>query len=146
MSKPIKIVKSLMLIAIHLAACMLGYSLIEKWDPLPAFHAAVRTLLPFIYGEKLELSQAGFHFGIAMKLFALGILVYIISSMASFMMEGRIKSYLKVGQMDTKISGLKDHYIICGAGEISRYIMEEFMASDIPFIVIDKNQKIVDEL
>lgn len=146
MSKPMRIVKSLMLIAIFLAASMLGYSLIEKWEPLPAFHAAVQTLFSFLHDKGFELSQAGFWFSIAMRFFALGILIYIISSMAGFIIEGRLKTYLKVGQMDTRISGLKDHYIICGAGEISRYIMDEFLEAEIPFIVIEKNPKIPDEL
>ena len=89
MSKPMRIVKSLMLIAIFLAASMLGYSLIEKWEPLPAFHAAVQTLFSFLHDKGFELSQAGFWFSIAMRFFALGILIYIISSMAGFIIEGR---------------------------------------------------------
>lgn len=146
MSRLMKIIKSLILLAIHLAMCMLGYTLIEKWAPLTAFRAAIHTLFPFGYVNIYMFSQVGFKFNTVMSILGIGVLIYVISNVASLIMEGRLKSLLKVGQMDKKISRLKSHYIICGAGEICWFIMGEFLEANLPFIVIDKNQEFIDEL
>lgn len=90
-----KIIKCLILIVIHLAACMLGYGLIEKWRPMPAFYAALQTLFPFTFGSSLRLTQTGFIFNIVMKFLGIGVLIYIISNVACFMIEDRLKAYLK---------------------------------------------------
>ena len=89
--------------AIHLAMCMLGYTLIEKWAPLTAFQAAIHTLFPFGYVNIYMFSQVGFKFNTVMSILGIGVLIYVISNVASLIMEGRLKSLLKVGQMDKNI-------------------------------------------
>lgn len=46
--------------------------------------------------------------------------------------------------METKISHLKDHYIICGFGRVGRQIADELNEEEVPFMVIDK-QDIFDD-
>jgi len=41
---------------------------------------------------------------------------------------------------------LKNHYIICGFGRMGRIICEELAERDIPFVVLDNNDQILDEL
>lgn len=48
--------------------------------------------------------------------------------------------------MESQINNLKDHYIICGAGETGANAIKQFVASKAPFIVIDKDESRINEL
>lgn len=48
--------------------------------------------------------------------------------------------------MEAQITNLKDHYIICGAGENGYNAIKQFKKSNSPFIVIDKDEHKVSEL
>lgn len=43
--------------------------------------------------------------------------------------------------MEAEINKLKDHIILCGIGEIGRHIVREFLKTQIPFIVIEKDEE-----
>ena len=48
--------------------------------------------------------------------------------------------------MEKKIKKLNNHYIICGAGDIGKHVINEFIKTKNPFVVIEKNQKKMDQL
>lgn len=48
--------------------------------------------------------------------------------------------------MGSRISSIKDHYIICGAGETGETIIERFVNSKVDFVVIDNDTKRVETL
>ena len=45
--------------------------------------------------------------------------------------------------MQKKISKLENHYILCGGGESGRIVAEEFLKKDAPFVIIEKDQDLV---
>ena len=47
---------------------------------------------------------------------------------------------------EKNISKLKNHYIICGAGETGLNAIKQFEKSNVQFIVIDKDEKVVNKL
>lgn len=48
--------------------------------------------------------------------------------------------------MESNITELKDHYIICGAGETGQNAIKQFRNSKVDFVVIDINEAKVKEL
>ena len=48
--------------------------------------------------------------------------------------------------MDAKILELKDHYIVCGAGDVGRSVINSFLESDLKYVVIEENEKKIDDL
>ena len=48
--------------------------------------------------------------------------------------------------METKIQEIKDHYIVCGAGEVGRTVIKSLKEDTSNFIVIEENEKRVEEL
>lgn len=48
--------------------------------------------------------------------------------------------------MENTIANLKNHYIVCGAGETGIFIINQFKKQEIPFVVIDKSQELCDRL
>ena len=48
--------------------------------------------------------------------------------------------------METKISRLKDHYIVCGAGDVGQTVIKSFVENEVPFVVIEENEKQAEDL
>ena len=48
--------------------------------------------------------------------------------------------------METKIEHLKDHFIVCGAGDVAMTVIERFKEQSISFVVIEKDEELADEL
>lgn len=48
--------------------------------------------------------------------------------------------------MESSITELKNHYIICEAGETGQNAIKQFKRSSVPFVVIDKDENKINEL
>jgi len=48
--------------------------------------------------------------------------------------------------MSTKIKTVKNHYILCGAGRTGAHIIEKFLETETPFVIIEQDQDIIDDL
>ncbi len=48
--------------------------------------------------------------------------------------------------METKIGRLKDHFIVCGAGDVAMTVIERFRESGTHFAVIEKDDDLAEEL
>lgn len=48
--------------------------------------------------------------------------------------------------MNKKIEKLENHYIVCGFGRLGKPICDELKSLGAPFVVIEKNEAIIDEL
>lgn len=48
--------------------------------------------------------------------------------------------------MEKKISNLKDHIILCGAGRVGHHVISRLTTEKVPFVVIDKNEEIIERL
>ena len=146
MSKPIKALNSLILIAVVLVVGMLGFTLIEGWPLLDALFMTVITLSTVGYGETRQLSDAGRIFDIILIFMSISVVAYGISNIVGFVVEGKLNSYFRVRRMEKLLSALKNHYIVCGAGRTGHAIMEEFLKAGVPFVMIDKNPEVIDRI
>lgn len=48
--------------------------------------------------------------------------------------------------MEKQIKRMKDHYILCGAGQTGQSVIERFQRSRVPFIVVERHEEKVEEL
>lgn len=135
-SIPRKLILTSILFLLVLTTGTLGYMLIEKWNFLDSLYMTVITLTTVGYGEIHPLSTRGRIFSIFLILLGMGILAYIVQSWLTFFIEGHIGGMLKKRKMNKLIQQLKNHYIICGAGEIAVYVIEEFYKTKSSFIVV----------
>lgn len=77
---------------------------------------------------------------------SIGTVGYVVSNIISLFVEGDIKEAWRLKKMDNTISKLENHYIICGAGETGFYVLAQFKKQNIPFVVIDSDEKVIEEL
>jgi voltage-gated potassium channel len=124
----------------------LGYHYLEGWNTLDGFYMTVITMTTIGYGEILPLSQPGRIFTILLIFVSVGIAGYAISVVAAFIVEGDFHRILHRQKMDKHIARLNNHIILCGAGRIGTQIAIEFHKTQTPFVLIEENQEVLDEI
>ena len=121
------------------SAGVIGYAVIEHWPVLDSLYMTVITLASVGFMEVHPLTQYGRIFTIFLILGGTGILVYGVSTFIAFVVEGELTDTLRRRKMQKHIESLTNHYIICGAGQSGKYIIEEMIKMLKEFVVIEKN-------
>jgi voltage-gated potassium channel len=136
--------------ALMLAAVLVygtaGYAAIERWAPFDAFYMTVSTISTVGFGEVHPLSTAGRVFtstlivgGVATMLYAFGVFAELLSA-------GDFGRYRRWIHLENQLSGLRDHYIVCGYGRIGTQIVTEFSSRGIRFVIIEQNPEAIGRL
>ena len=115
----------------------LGFVWLEGWNFFDALYMTVTTLSTVGYGEVHPLSPLGKIYNMGLILAGMGVLVYIITSMARVVVEGEIKAALGKRKLLKHIKRLSGHYIICGFGRIGEIIARQLQERGVPLVVVD---------
>jgi voltage-gated potassium channel len=75
-----------------------------------------------------------------------GVLAYGAGTATAFIVEGHLISGLRRRKMDRQIANLKDHIIICGAGNTGRHIIEELQKTKRDFVVLEQDSEVIDQM
>src|SRR5210317_2474710 len=124
----------------------LGYAMIEDWQAFDALYMTIITLATVGFREVHELSPEGKVFTIVLIISGTGIIAYTLSSLLQFTLEGQLRKILGRKKLESRISKLSDHYIICGFGRIGHQICREFQSRPMPFVVVEKDPQLVERL
>jgi voltage-gated potassium channel len=115
----------------------LGFVWLEGWNFFDALYMTVTTLATVGYAEVHPLSKVGKIYNMALILAGMGVLAYIITSMARVVVEGEIQEALGKRKLIKHIRTLRDHYIICGFGRIGEIISRQLKDRGVPLVVVD---------
>jgi voltage-gated potassium channel len=122
-----------------------GYMFIEGWSFVDALYMTVITLSTVGYEEVHGLSDAGKIFSTVLIVFGVGVMLYGLTNMVQYFIEGQFLNIWGRRRMKDKISKLTGHIILCGYGQVGRQVAREFENEGIPFVVIDQNQESITE-
>jgi len=117
----------------------LGFIWLEHWDVMDALYMTVTTLTTVGYGEVHPLSRLGRIYNMGLILAGMGVMLYIVGSLARVVVEGEIRQVLGKRKLLTRIRKLKGHYIICGLGRIGEIIARQLKERGIPLVVVENN-------
>jgi len=123
----------------------------EHWTLLDCFYFTTITLSTVGYGETLgKDGLAAFPdvriFNVGLVLLGMIATAYFLSSATAFFVEGDLKRVLERRSMLKKIAALRDHFIVCGAGQTGRHIAEEVTGSGHECVVIDASTETIASL
>ncbi len=132
----------------------IGYAVIERFTLFDSLYLTVITIASVGFGEiPRELSTAGRAFTMVLIVVGLGSMAYGLSAMTAFFVEGEIAHAWEKRKMDARIAKLRNHVILCGAGQTGRHIADELLKTGTPFVVIEQSaqecealKKVSDEL
>ncbi|HEV7221017.1 MAG TPA: potassium channel protein [Terriglobales bacterium] len=137
---------ALLALLIVAAISVSGYCLLGGRDVtfLQALYMTVITLSTVGYGEVVDTSHNPLLriFNIFVLLFGVAIMIYVISVVTAFLVEGQLSDLFRRRKMEKQISTLTGHYIICGLGDTGRHVAEELQTTGTPFVMIESNEEV----
>jgi voltage-gated potassium channel len=133
-----RFVVSILLVFLLVLSGTAGYTLLEDMHLREALYMTVITLATVGFREVKPLSPEGQWFTIGLIVFGVTFAGYAVASITAFFVEGELKDLMKGRRMQRQIERLKEHYILCGCGEVGREIVLEFKRVGVPFVVIEK--------
>lgn len=146
MKKEKKIAILFFLLVLVYSIGALGYMLIEDYSFLNAVYMTAITLSTVGYSEVTKLGDTGKIFTIFLIFSGITLVLYSLSYITSFLVEGELKEYLKGAKLKRMIEKLEKHTIICGGGTTAHKIIENFIKNKEKFVVVEKNQSSIEIL
>ena len=127
----------------------LGYKLLfpeAAWDHIYLMTAI--TLSTVGYGDYLGIDKNSWAIYYSIFLIFVGMLsvMYAISIMTAFLVEGKLISLFKKNRMKTKVAQMENHFIVCGAGPTGIHVIREMITTLTPVVVIEIDPKHNQEL
>jgi len=124
----------------------LGFVWLEGWPFFDALYMTVTTLATVGYREVHSLSRAGQVYNMVLILSGMGVLFYIVTSLARVVVEGEIQEALGKRKLLKRIKKLSGHYIICGFGRIGEIIARQLQERSIPMVIVENNPDLISRL
>ena len=124
----------------------LGFVWLEGWNFFDALYMTVTTLSTVGYFEIHHLDRVGRLYNMALILTGMGVMLYIVSSLARVVIEGEIQTVLGRRKLIKHIRRLKNHYIICGFGRIGELIASQLKERGLALLVVESDPALLSRL
>lgn len=128
----------------------LGYKLIggPDYSISDCFYMTIITLSTVGYGEVIDLANhpGARIFTVFLIITGMGALLYLVSTMTAFIVEGELLKIFWRRKMDKMISKMQGHYIVCGVGRVGYHIIEELNQTKRETVAIDMEMDHVENI
>jgi len=114
-----------------------GFHYIEHWSWFDSFYMVIITLSTIGYQEVHELSHAGRVFNVALIIAGVALVFLMIGALTQALLEFELRRVFGKRRMEREVAGLKNHYIICGAGRVGRSVAAELARKPCPFVIVE---------
>lgn len=125
---------------------ILGFMFVEGWTLVESFYMTVITIGTVGFAEVHPLSEAGRVFTSFFIIFNLGVFALFASVVTSYLFEGELRDVLSNYITTRKVQKLNQHVIICGFGKNGHKATEEFIKNGTPFVVIERDPTLIQEV
>ena len=125
---------------------LLGFMWIEGYTFIEAFYMSVITFSTVGYTEVRPLSDTGRIFSSVLILINIVIFAYVLSVLTSYVIEGKFREMWQDYNIEKKVNRLSNHIIICGYGKYGAEVADHFIHQDIPFVVIEVDEKVAKDM
>lgn len=125
------------------AAGTLGFHYIEHWSWFDAFYMVITTFTTIGYQEVHPLSHPGRVFNSFLIITGVSLLFIMIGALTQALLEFELVKVFGKRRMERELAGLKNHYIICGAGRVGASVAHELARKPCPFVIIENDDKSV---
>ncbi|MGH9872563.1 MAG: potassium channel family protein [Pyrinomonadaceae bacterium] len=124
----------------------LGFYVIEGWSILDSLYASVQTVTTVGYGDLTPATRNGRIFSTVFMLAGVGVVLYALTTTVHAIVQSELIATFGQRRISRRMSKLRDHFIICGAGRVGSHLIRGLRGSAEPFIVIERDPQTVAEL
>jgi len=111
-------------------------------DFLQCLYMTVISTFTVGYGEAIPIiTPADRIYTMIVIVLGLGTMGYGVSQMTAFLVEGELHGILARRKMDKRIAAMRDHFVLCGTGDVGHYVIEEMLATQRPFVAVDEDEE-----
>lgn len=143
---PFRIRYAVLAVLAALALGTIGFHLIEGWSLLDSLYVATQTVTTVGYGDVAPETSPGRIFATIFMLVGVGIVLYALTSTVQSIVQSELLATFGQRRRRRKMSKLRNHFIICGAGRVGSRLVATLQASDELFIVVEREPDRVAEL
>jgi voltage-gated potassium channel len=141
-----RILLALLAVAVAIIVGAAGFSWIEGWSLLDSLYVAAQTVTTVGYGDLTPGTKAGRLFTMIFMLAGVGVVLYALTTTVQGIVQSELVATFGQRRQSRKMSKLRNHYIICGAGRVGSHLVRSLLGVEEPFIVIETDQRRVSEL
>ncbi|MBA3702860.1 MAG: potassium channel protein [Rubrobacteraceae bacterium] len=140
-----RVQSAVLALVIITAVGVLGYMILEGWSFTDALYMTVITLTTVGYREVRVLDASGQLWTMLLLITGVGTLFYAAVSSVELVVEGTVRGYFGRRRVKTAIGRLNGHYVLCGYGRVGRQVARELAADDVPFVIVEHDQDVMEE-
>lgn len=119
-----------------------------QYDLLTCAYMTVITLTTIGYGEVIPVTDFPDRMVLTIVLVVLGmgIMLYFVSQLTAFVVDGDLRDMLFKRQMQKQIDRLDQHFIVAGIGSTGQHVLEEILRSNRPCLLLDHSHERIEVL
>ena len=122
-----------------MAVGVVGYRLIDGFSAFDALYQTVLTLTTVGFQELHPLSDGARAFTIFLMLFGVGIALYLLTAIATPLLEGDLYRDVDARRQRRMTDQLTGHLVFVGSGRMGTHIIEEAIGPGDAFVVIEEH-------
>lgn len=122
-----------------LVAILLGtvvFHLLEGWSILDSLYVTAQTVTTVGFGDLTPRTTAGKAFTAVFMMVSVGIVLYALTSTVQSIVHSEL---LTTYGRNRKMSKLRDHFIICGAGRVGSHLLRSLRTANGTSLVIESD-------
>ena len=119
---------------------------IEGWSILDSLYVTAQTVTTVGFGDLTPRTIGGRAFATVFMLVGVGIVLYALTSAVQSIVQSEMVATFGRRRLSRKMSKLRNHFIICGAGRVGSHLIRSLQGSDETFIVVESNAQKVSQL
>jgi voltage-gated potassium channel len=141
-----RIIFALLAVIVAIGCGAIGFHLIEGWSILDSLYAAAQTVTTVGYGDVTPATRNGRFFAMFFMLAGVGVVLYALTATVHAIVQSELVATFGERQQSRKMSKLRNHFIICGAGRVGSHLVRALLNSSEIFVVIERDSQTVAEL
>jgi voltage-gated potassium channel len=114
-----------------------------RWTFGECVYMAIITITTVGFGELNRMEEVPGARTVTIGLIAvgLGVIAYFQANLTTLLFEGSVREVWRRYRMRRQIIDLTGHVVVAGAGSTGRHVIDELIATDRPFVVIERNRE-----
>src|ERR1051326_2448877 len=133
-------------VGLAIATGTVVFHLLEGWSIVDSLYVTAQTVTTVGYGDLAPRTFYGRVFATGFMMVGVGIVLYALTSTVQSIVQSEM--LLTLGQLrhSMKMSKLRDHFIICGAGRVGSHLIRGLKSTEDQFVVIEMDRSRVENL
>jgi voltage-gated potassium channel len=122
------------------------FHVLEGWSIVDSLYLTAQTVTTVGFGDLAPQTRYGRMFATVFMILGVGIVLYALTSSVQTIVQSEMLSTFGQLHRSFKMSKLRDHFIICGAGRVGSHLIRGLKGINDPFVVIERDRYRVEEL